>query len=1608
MSPSFKFDVEGVSDLQVLWEDEERVFCRGWRSDGDDGRRAALAVLPAGEPPDPAVVDRLVREYGLRDELDVGWAAKPLALARESGSAALLFEDPGGEPLARLIEGPMEVERFLRLAIGIVTALGKAHQRGIVHKDVKPANILVDCADGRTRLTGFGITSRLPRERQAPEPPEVIAGTLAFMAPEQTGRMNRSINSRSDLYALGVTFYQMLTGSLPFSASNPMEWVHCHIARKPMAPAERLDSVPAVLSQIVMRLLAKTAEDRYQTAAGLASDLRRCLAEWERSGRIGPFTLGDRDRPDRLMIPEKLYGREREVESLLAAFDRVVATGAPELVVVSGYSGIGKTSVVNELHKALVPSRGLFASGKFDQYKRDIPYSTLVQPLQSLVRSLLSKSDAELASWREALLEALGPNGLLIVDLIPELKLIVGEQPPLLPLEPQQAQGRFQLVFRRFIGVFARPEHPLGLLLDDLQWVDGSTLDLIEDFLIHGDVRHLLLVGAYRDNEVDDTDPLRRTLAAVASSRVEVTEIKLGPLSGQDVARLISDAVRCELEDVSPLSELIQTKTAGNPFFVIQFLDALVDAGLLAFDQVAQRWFWNIHGIRAKGYADNVADLMVGKLVRLLPKTQRAVRELACLGNVADIATLAAILETSEDEVHATLWEAVQQELVERLPRAYRFVHDRVQEAAYSLIPEEGRVQAHLRIGRHLVARTPQEERDEAIFEIVGQLNRGAALITAKTEQEQLAELNLIAGKRAKRATAYASALNYLVAGTGMVSGNARDRQRDIAFQLELNRAECEFLIGALTEADGRLTSLSQLAADTLEQATIAGLRIDVYTTLGQSARAVEIAIEFLSGVGIELTSHPTDIEAQREYDGVRLRIGGRALDELLDLPLMTDPTSLEMLDVLTKLVPAALFTDANLYSIAACKAVDLSLTRGYGDGSCPQLEWLGLIAGTRFGDYKAGFLLGQVGYALVERRQLLRFKARTYMLFAAHVIPWARNVKAGRDVLRSAFDAAKESGDITFAQYSLFNLTSISLASGDPLREIQEEAEQSLTFALNVPFRAVIDIMDAQLKLIKTLRGLTSNFGHLDDGQFEERQNEDRFSGITNSTPTAICWYWIRKLQARFYAGDYDAALAALFKAQPLYWATTSMFESAEYHFYGALSRAAYHDSAPFEERRQILDNLMVHSQQLRVWADNCPENFENRAALVNAEIARLQGRPLEALDLYEQAIQSARREGFVHNEALACELAARFHGARGYEIISNAYMRKALSCYARWGADGKVRQLEELYPGLTEDGREFASTSTIAAPVESLDLATVIKASQAVSGEIVLEKLIDTLMRTAIEQAGAERGLLIFASGTEQRVAAEAATRGDRVIVNLRDEPIAETKLPESVLHYVLRTRESVILNDAATHSEFAADPYIHQSQARSVLCLPLLNRGRLIGVLYLENNLAPRVFSPVRAALLKLLASHAAIALENAHLYRDLAEREGKIRRLVDAGIIGIFIFDLEGRILEANDAFLRMLGYDRVDLVGGQLRLQDLTPLEFLDLHAQTLEEVKKTGTAQPFEKEYFRKDGGRVPVLIGGASLESGSQGVAFVLDLTERKRLIPLSQVALDVVCGLS
>ncbi|MEH2567379.1 PAS domain S-box-containing protein [Bradyrhizobium sp. AZCC 2289] len=1557
------------------------------------GNGLAPILLVAAEETSLGCVERLENEYALKAELDAEWAARPVALTHHNGRMTLVLEDPGGTPVDRLLGQPLDVSHFLRIAISLAGALCRVHERGLIHKDIKPANILVDAASGGVWLTGFGIASRLPREHQAPAPPEVIAGTLAYMAPEQTGRMNRSVDSRSDLYALGVTFYEMLTGTLPFTAADPMEWVHCHIARQPMPPDERVAGVPEPLSAIVMKLLAKTGEERYQTAAGVEADLRRCLADLELYGRIDRFALGEHDSSDRLLIPERLYGREREIDALIAVFDRVVAQGTPELVLVSGYSGIGKSSVVNELHKVLVPSRGLFASGKFDQYKRDIPYATLGQAFQSLVRSLLSQSEEELGRWRASLIDALGPNGQLIVNLVPELELVIGKQPPVADLPPQDAQSRFQLVFRRFLGVFARKEHPLALFLDDLQWLDAATLDLLAHLVTHSEVRHLLLVGAYRDNEVGPAHPLLRTLEAIRTVEARVHKIVLAPLELDHVGRLIADALHCEPKRARPLAELVQEKTGGNPFFATQFFIALADEGLLAFDPVASAWQWNMDRIRAKSYTDNVVDLMAGKLTRLPVETQAALQQFACVGNVAEITMLSIVLGRSNDAVRSDLWSAVRLGLVEHLEGSYRFIHDRVQEAAYSLIPEQLRAGAHLRIGRLLAVHTPAEKREEAIFEIVNQLNRGAALITSRDEREQLAEFNLLAGQCAKATTAYASALTYLTAGAALLPEDSWERRHELTFALELHRAECEFLTGALAAAEQRLAALSIRAANTVERATVACLRVDLYTTLDQSSRAIAVGLDYLRHLGIDWSPHPTDEEVRREYERIWLQLGTRAIEELIDLPLMSDPASLATLDLLTRVVPPALFTDANFLSLVICRMVNLSLERGNSDGSCFAYVWLGVIAGPHFGNYKAGFRFGRLGYELIEKRGLKRFQARTCMVFGNLVVPWTKHVRAGRDLLRRAFEAANKTGDLTFAAYSCQALNRNLLAAGDPLAEVQREAENGLDFARRARFGLVIDVITSQLGLIRTLRGLTPEFGSFNDEEFDELLFERRLAGDT-SLAAPECWYWIRKLQARFFAGDHASALDASLKAQRLLWTSPSHFETAEYHFYGALCQAACCDSASPDRRRQHVEALAAFHRQLEIWAENCPDNFETRAALVSAEIARIDGRDVDAMHLYEQAIRSARANGFIHNEALTNELASRFYAARGFEKIARVYLQDARYGYLRWGADGKVRQLEQHHPHLRDAPVPASPTATIGAPVGQLDVGAVLKAAQAVSGEILLGKLIETLLRIAVEHAGAERGLLILFPGDEPRIAAEATTGRGQVEVTLRQMPVSPRELPESVLHYLIRTRQSVILDDALAQNPFSADEYICEKHARSVLCMPLVKQSKLTGVLYLENNLASHVFTPARISVLELLASQAAISLENARLYNDLQEREARIRCLVDSNIIGIFIWNFQGRIIDANQAFLDIVGYAREDLVSRRLRWTELTPAEWRDADEQAIAELKAAGTVHPREEEYFRKDGSRVPVLVGATTFgDHQDEGVAFVLDLTERKHV---------------
>jgi PAS domain S-box-containing protein len=1449
-----------------------------YRGKEHSSQMPVLAVAVAAEPSSPQSLRRLEHEFSLATELDAAWAAQPLALTRHQGRVVLILKDPGGEPLDRVIEQqkgqPIDLARFLRIAIGLAAALGQTHRQGLIHRDVKPANAFVD-ETGHVCLTGFGFASRLPRERQSPVPPEIIAGTLAYMSPEQTGRMNRSMDTRSDLYSVGVTLYQLLTGMHPFAAADALEWVHCHIARQPVAPLDRR-AAPGPLSAIVMRLLAKNAEERYQTATGLEADLRRCLAAWQSQGRIDPFTLAADDSSDRLLIPEKLYGREHEVEALIAAFDRVVAQGSAELVLVSGYSGVGKSSVVNELHKVLVPPRGLFAAGKFDQYKRDVPYATLAQAFRMLVQEILVKSQAELGHWRRALLAALGPNGQLMIDLIPELEFIIGKQPPVAELPTQEARGRFQLVFRRFLSTFARPEHPLALFLDDLQWLDTATLDLLERLVTDPDLRHVLLIGAYRDNEVSSAHPLMRILATTRDARAKTQEIVLAPLGLDDIDRLITDALHCRRSHAGPLAQLVHEKTGGNPFFAIQFLTTLAEEGMLRFDRDGSGWIWDLGRIYAKGYSGNVVDLMVGKLQRFSGTTRFALRQLACLGNLAEIATLSVVFGQSEAEIHVSLLEAVRTGLVLRLEGSYAFPHDRIQEAGYALIPENERTQVHIGIGRKLLASLAADGVTEHLFDVANQLNRGAALLIDQDEKVQVARINLSAGRKAKASAAFASAHAYFAAGMALLDESDWSGAYELAFGLRLERAECEFLTGHFDGAEQLIAELLQRAASKVDQTAVYQLKVQLHCVKSENQQAVTTALACLRQLGIDMPERPSEEHVQAEYETFWQALGARPIESLIDLPLMTDPELQAAMRVLSVLFPAAYFTDIRLWCLQVCCMAKVSLRHGTSKDSASGYAYWGTILGSVLRRYDEAYRFARLAAGLVEKHGFIASRAKVYGCLA-QVAVWTQPIATTIDFMRTGIRAAIETGDLNFACLSMFTCITFCLLRNDPLDAVWRESEIALDFARKARFVDAATYIENQQRLIATMQGRTASFStfsdaHFDEATFEAQLTEDRM-------PLMICSYWILKLEARFLSGAYAEALAAADKAKAFLHNAIADSISLDYFYYTALAVSALFESATADQQQAWCELLKAHREQLREWAENYPPTFADKYTLVLAEIARIEKRDADALRLYEQAIHSARENGFVQNEGLGHELAAQYYLAHGLETAGYAHLRNARNCYDRWGAHGKVKQLDELYPRL----RDERAAAAIGPSVGQLDVETVVKASQALSSEMVLPKLIERLMRIAVEHAGAERGLLILFRDGEPQIEAEATTALGEIEVAVRPAAITPSDLPRSVLHYAIRTQERVLLDDASSDTVYSKDDYVRLKRSRSVLCLPIVKQAKLVGALYLENNLTPGAFTPDRVAVLQMLASQAAISLENAALYADLQLKAELLQRL-----------------------------------------------------------------------------------------------------------------------------
>jgi predicted ATPase/two-component sensor histidine kinase len=1450
-------------DMHVLWTEGDIVMSRGRFGMPS---RPVLTVAPCVTTPDAAMAGRFEHAYGLRHALDPAWAAVPVAYLDLNQRPTLVAADPGGQLLATLLADEWHTERFLRMAIALARAVGQMHAAGLVHRDIKPSHLVVDEARGQAWLTGFSIAASATESSRMP-PPGVISGTYAYMAPEQTGRMNRPIDTRSDLYGLGVTLYEVLAGTLPFVAEEPSEWIHCHMARLALPPEEELGRAATVLSKIVLALLAKDPEDRYQSAAALEADLRRCLADWITGGEILSFTLGQGARGGHLVAPQKLYGRDAEVGRLRLALARARDQGCTELVLVAGYSGSGKSALVAELQRQGLPAT-LSASGKFDQSKRDIPYSTLAQICDALVAHVLALPAAALDQWRDDLRLALGDNAAQMVNLAPSFALLMGIAADAGASAAPDAQVDVYLLFRRFLQVFASSDCPLVLFLDDVQWIDAATLRFLESMVIGNDVRHVLLIAAYRDNEVGAGHPLQSSLDLMRAAEVRVETLVMQPLTVHELDCLVSDALHCTRPQAQQLAQLLKSKTDGNPFFVIQFLNTLIDEGLLTFDAARPAWNWDVTRIEAQGLTDNVVELMEARLRRLSPTSQRALGRFACLGHFASTRTMALALHLSVGEIDIALWEAVNAGLIQRVDDGYAFLHDRVQEAAYEINRDESGPAIHLDIGRELLAHYAPGERDEHIFEIANQLNRGLHLVDTAAERLDCARVNLAAGERARRSTAHAAALTYFRCGCSLADAALWEHDFQLGFDLQLRLGEAEFLTGDLGKAEATLAALALRASSVVDGAAVAWMQITLLTAAGQLDRAIDICLDYLRRVDVDWAAAPTRAEVWEEYAPLGERIRAGQVETILALPDLLDAEKKATMDVLVAALPPAFFTNQNLVCLLLCRIANMSIRWGQCDASALGYAYLGMMLGPYFGEYDAGYRFGQLGYDLVETGRFERFKARVYMCFAYHVMPWTKHIRTGVPLLRLAFKEAVEAGDLTYTGFSSCTLITSLLASGEHLREVQAQAEAKLEFIRKTKFDLVANIIATQVQLIRALRGLTGSVGRFDDSGFSEQAFEAALPRDSSLT-IARCWYWIRKLQAHYFAGDYPAAVRAAELAQPLLWTTGGHFEFAEFHFYAALARAQCAGAATPALRPQHDEALAAHAAQLALWADSGPANFSCRASLVGAERARLAGDYFAALQLYESAIAAAQHERFKYVEALANELAAGLCLAHGLPAQATSYLKNAQMAYRAWGAEGKVRQLNALHPQLSQEKAAAPQTVTIGARLDALDLATVVKTAEAISGQIGLDRLISTLMSIVLEHSGADRAVLILPRENELWVEGEASAAREVMDIRRPHIPLATFDVPASMIHQVIRDRTGIVVDNAQTANPFGDDVYFSQTVCRSVFCFPLLKQAKVIGLLYLENNLAPHVFTAARQAVLNLLASQAAVSLENATL-------------------------------------------------------------------------------------------------------------------------------------------
>ncbi|MEH1818455.1 MAG: AAA family ATPase [Nostoc sp.] len=1471
-----------LSNYQIIELIHEGIKTTVYRATRNkDGKLVVIKLLKI-EYPELKDIAAFKHEYELIKNLDIPGVIQAYSLEKYNNGLAIILENFDGSSLYKIIQSEkIKLLYFLKIGIKITQALGELHQNHIIHKDIKPQNIIVNLETHQVKIIDFSISSLLLQEKPKLSNPDLLEGTLAYMSPEQTGRMNRTVDYRTDFYSLGITFYEIITGQLPFPVIDPMELVHCHIARQPTTVDQLIPEIPQVISAIIMKLLSKTAEERYQSAFGIKADLENCLNQLEQTNSITNFAIGQHDQSSQLQISEKLYGREVEIDILMTAFEKV-NQGNKELILVAGYSGIGKSALVNEIHKPVIKNRGYFIAGKFEQFQRNIPYASLIQAFQELMQQLLTESEAQLANWKVKILEALVPNAQIIIDVIPELELIIGQQPEVPQLASAEAQNRFNLVFQKFINVFAQKEHLLVVFLDDLQWADLASLKLIQLLAVDTEIQYLLIIGAYRDNEVDPSHPLMLVLREIEKNSSPVQIIHCQNLKITDVCQLINDSLKSSLEESKDLSKMIFNKTAGNPFFINQLLKFIHQENLLLFNFVAGKWQWDIQHIQMLGITDNVVELMIGKIQKLKDSTQNILKIAACIGNRFNLNILSCVNNKSQNDTAFDIWEALQAGLVIPLSDSYKqpqllnhvdvfiidykFLHDRVQQAAYSLIPDEHKKEIHLNIGRLLLNNLDESLLEEKIFDIVNQLNIGTELITSPEERYKLAQLNLMSGRKAKDSAAYESAVKFLKQGLSLLAIDSWQNYYELTLNLHVETVEVEYLNANFEQAEALFTSVINNSITILDTVKVYEKKIQFYVAQNRMREALDLDLQVLEMLGVSLSKTPP---AQL------------TIEELVNRPEMTDAHKLAAMRILMTAMPPAYLADPALLPLIAFTMVDLCVQYGNSSFAAYAYGFYGLILCGPLKDIESGYRFGKLSLKILDQFNARQIKSKVYALFNIFVRHWKEHIQATIEPLQDGVQSGLDTGDIEYVGYNGLLVCWHPFWSGENLEIVEQRLEQYINLAHKIQQEHfTICLLILKQMVIELVQG-QDNESCLEGDSFNESVMQRMAGNIT-----AIFYAYLAKSILSYFSKDYSQAVKNAQLAQQYEVAASGTVYLPQYKFYYSLSLLApCLNPTSQTDIKTAIKKVEENQNQLNEWAVHSPINNQHKYELVEAEKARFLGQVLVAMEHYDRAIKGARNSEYIHEEALAYECAAEFYLSLGRNEFASLYMTKAHYGYRRWGASAKFKDLELKYPELitkvsTQSQGGFTSntitTSTANEKSSGLDLITVIKASQALSEVILLENLLERLMTIVIENAGAQTGILLLDKAGKLFIEAKATVDRDDLTVGQSIPLENSQQLPISVINYVARTKKDVVLSDASNEGSFTIDPYIIEHKIKSLICTSIVNQGKLVGLLYLENNLTVGAFTSDRIQVLKMLSSQAAISLENAQFYAKLEEK------------------------------------------------------------------------------------------------------------------------------------